>query len=123
MIQIDGVGYQVGIISLKRSIKKEYKYNVISEDGTRHFEMQALYRVYTVALGNMDAAEYDALYKAVSESAGAVSLVMPDGQTDINMTATLENISDGLEFIGSDGSRLFSGLSFTATDVNPLEVS
>lgn len=123
MIRIDGVDYQVGLIGLKRSIKKEYKYNATTEDGTRHFEVLAMHRVYSVALGNMNAADYDALYRAVSESAGPVTITLPDGQKNMTMTAILENITDDLEFISSGGERLFSGLTFTATDINPLEVS
>ncbi|MCB6366536.1 hypothetical protein LI291_10170 [Intestinibacillus massiliensis] len=120
MIQIDGVAYDVGITDLQRGEKREYKYDLVAEDGTRRFETRARYRTYDVTLGSLRQSEYDALRRAAA-AGGVLRVTLPDGQEEVTLEAQVELGADALGFIEADGTNRWDGLTLTVTGVRPLE--
>lgn len=122
MFAINGVHFdKVGIVSLQRGETKEYKYDLIAEDGTRRFEIRARYRTYNVTLGSITLSSYDALRSALAANGAIVMVTLPDGQTDQTFAARVELGDDALELIERDGSRRWDGLTLDIVGVNPLE--
>lgn len=113
----------VGIASLQRSLKRDLKYDVVTEDGRRHSEVKAIYPVYTLTLGGIRQAEYDALYAAVNTYTKSLEVTLPDGQRDITFSAMVEIGGDSLVFVERDGTRRWDGLTLTITGVTPMERS
>lgn len=120
MLKIGDRAFEVGIVKLERGIKRELKYDVTTEDGTRRSEIRAIYPTYSVTLGPMEQAEYDALYAAVTSYAASLSVTLPDGQQDITVDVTVDVGGDGLVFVERSGNRIWDGLSLTFTGVKPL---
>ena len=121
MLIINNRKFKVGIISLKRTPKRDYKYDLVTEDGVRRFETRAIYQVYNLTLGNMTPKEYDALYN-ILVSSETVTVTLPEGQGNITFEAICDSVSDGLEFVDCDGKRWFDGMSIKFTATHPMEV-
>lgn len=120
MIIIDGITYHVGITDLQRGEAKEYKYDVATESGKRRRELLARYRTYSVTLGNLNQAEYDALFSAASTNAESVMVTLPDGQQEISFAASVEIGDDAIGFIEDDGTIRWDGLTLEFEGVDPL---
>lgn len=121
MFKIEGREFKIGIASLQRGIRKELKYDVVTEDGVRRSEIKAIYPVYSLTLGSIRQTEYDALYAAVNTYAEHLEITLPDGQKDITFSAIVEIGGDGLVFVEKDGTRRWDGLSLMITGVEPME--
>lgn len=120
MFKIDGREFTIGIESLQRSIKKNLKYDVVTEDGVRHTEIKSMHQEYSLTLGSINQAEYDALYATVNTYAQSLSVTLPDGQSDTTFDATVEMGGDALVLINSDGTRRWDGLTLTITSITPI---
>lgn len=111
--------FDVGVASLKRTIRREEKYNVMTEDGRRHREVRAVYVDFTLEVGNLDNQDYQALMELLSgPKADAPVTVEVDGAT---CTGWFDGVTDEALFEDDEGlwwDRL--SLSFTGTE--PLEV-
>lgn len=122
MIEINGTSFPgVGIADLQRGEQKDYKYDLIAEDGTRRAEVRARYRTYAVTLGSISQADYDALRSALATNAESVPVTLPDGQTDVTLDARVELGEDMLGFVENDGTMRWDGLTLSIVGVSPLE--
>lgn len=121
MIWIDNKLYEVGIQSVVRGERVEYKYNLVTEDGHRRQEVRARYRTYTVLLGNKVQYHYDALVRALSNNDLIHMVTLPDGQKNVTLEATVTMSNDNLLMIERNGKRQWTGLTLTIEGVNPLE--
>lgn len=122
MIEINGTSFPgVGIADLQRGEQKDYKYDLIAEDGTRRAEVRARYRTYAVTLGSISQADYDRLRAALATNAENVPVTLPDGQTDVTLDARVELGEDMLGFVESNGTMRWDGLTLSIVGVSPLE--
>lgn len=120
MITINGVVCAVPIASLQRGETREYKYDLIAEDGTRRYEIRARYRTFEVEFGSLNQREYDALRRAAA-TGDVLRVTLPDGQEEVTFDARVELGADALGFVESDGTNRWDGLTLTITGVQPLE--
>lgn len=111
--------FEVGVASLKRTIRREEKYNVMTEDGRRHREVRAVFLDFTLEVGNLNNEDYQGLMELLSgKPADEPVTVEVDGAA---CTGWFDGITDEALFEDGEGiwwDRL--GLSFTGTE--PLEV-
>lgn len=122
MIQIGDRAFPgVGVTDLQRTPAKDYKYQLQAEDGTLRAEVRCVRDVYSLTLGSITQADYDALYDLCNTTAEYLSVTIPDGQTDRTFDAQVELGGDALGFIEHDGTRRWDGLTLTVTAVNPRE--
>ncbi len=86
---IDGTIYNVGMLSCKRSWESQTLYDVTTLDGVRHRQLWGSYPVYTLTLGNVDAAAYDRLVEQLVTATAPCTVELPSGQTGFSaFTAT-----------------------------------
>lgn len=122
MIRINGRSFPGAEVSdLKRGERRDYKYDLVAESGRRRSELRARYRTYSITLGSLSQADYDALRASLATSAESVSITVPDGQDDVTLDARVELGNDALVFLEPDGTRRWDGLTLNATGVHPLE--
>ncbi|WP_050698974.1 hypothetical protein [Anaeromassilibacillus senegalensis] len=122
MIKINGQSFHGAEVSdLKRGERRDYKYDLVAESGRRRSELRARYRTYSITLGSLSQADYDALRAALATSAESVSITVPDGQDDVTLDARVELGNDALVFLEPDGTRRWDGLALNVTGVLPLE--
>ena len=116
MLKINNIAFPgVGIAELQRGEQKDYKYDLVAEDGTRRAEVRARYRTYSATLGSIAQADYDRLRTALATNAESVSVTLSDSQQDVTLDARVELGDDALIFIESNGMRRWDGLTLTIT--------
>ena len=116
---IDGTTYTVGMLSCKRSWESQALYDVTTMDGVRHKQLQGVYPVYTLELGNVDGAAYDQLVEQLVTSLSPCTVTLPSGQTGIKtFTADFSGISDQL-LLERDGNRWWESLTMVFTGCEP----
>lgn len=112
MIIVDGNEYNIPIISLDREAQFLDKYAERTGDGTLHRELIGVYYNYKLRLGTItDQAEYEALWKKLSEAREFHTVTVPD-ESGIPYTfvAYFSNVKDKLRKI--KGVRnYFTGLT------------
>ena len=122
MIAINGTYfYEIGIESIQRGERRDYKYNLITENGRRRSELRARYRTYNVTLGGVNQEEYDRLRAALATNDTSVEITLPDGQEDVTLEATVQLGDDILFLVEVDGEKRWDGLSLSVEGVSPLE--
>lgn len=122
MVIINGMEYNVGTASVSRTYRKEYKYQVTTEDGRVHSEVRAVYADFVLSLGNVDAADYDRLMAVLLEAVGDVTVVLPvTRNSSETYTGTFDGVGD--EIIAQDDeSTTWDNLTLNFTGTVPLEV-
>lgn len=107
--------FEVGVASVKRTVRREEKYNVMTEDGKRHREVRAVYLDFVLEIGNFGDEEYRALLELLAGPEASEDVVIEvDGE---NFVGYFDGISDEVLFEDDDGlwwDRL--NLSFTGTE-------
>lgn len=122
-IIIDSTTYNVGIASVKRSIRREYKYSVTTEDGKVHQELLAMYIDWDLSLGNINSVNYDTLMAKLRSATGNVTLTMPNASgTTETYTGIVEGISDGI-LVDYGDEVMWDNLSVSFTGTVPVEAS
>ena len=120
-ITIDGITYAVGASSVKRSLRREYKYSVMTEDGVIHTEPRATYMDFELSLGNIGDAAYDSLITALRAASGAVTVTLPSSGTETEVyTGLVQDISDGIAVDYGDGV-MWDNLSVSFTGTVPVQ--
>lgn len=89
---INGVLYSVGVASVMRSVRREEKYRVTTEDGVVHRELRATYIDFELSLVNFGSSEYDKLMYTLLTSSD-VSVCLPNTSTT---TETYTGAFDGI---------------------------
>lgn len=110
--------YDVGVASVKRTIRREEKYNVMTEDGRRHREIRGVYLDFTLELGGLDGEEYGRLMEFLrgGEAGGDVRLQVGE---DV-YTGFFDGITDQALFEDEDGIW-WDRLSLAFTGSVPVE--
>lgn len=111
IITIDGTGYDVPIISMKRSAEFLYKYAERTVDGVLHSELIGVYYNYQLVFASeSDTDAYHDLWLKLTEPQEFHSVTIPDEDGYTTFTAYFSNIKD--TFVKVKGTeRLMQGLS------------
>lgn len=116
MINIDGIDYDVPVISLKRKAAVLDKFAQRTESGDLEREVIGVYYNYDLQLGmTRDPAEYDRLWDKLTEPIEFHDVVVYDNIGTRTFKAYISNVQDELmRYI--DGKGYFNGLqaSFVA---------
>jgi hypothetical protein len=97
MIIIDGVQYDVPVLSITRRADFLDKYAERTEDGMLHRELIGVYFNYQLKFGQtLDVEEYAALWNKLSEPEEFHSVTVPDESGDFSFTAYFSNVGDEL---------------------------
>jgi hypothetical protein len=95
MIIIDGVTYNVPVISVRRRADFLDKYAERTEDGVLQRELIGVYFNYQLAFGRTtDVAEYAALWAKLTEATEFHTVTVPDESGDYTFTAYFSNVGD-----------------------------
>lgn len=95
MITIDGVSYNVPIISIKRKFEFLDKFAERTVDGKLQRELIGGYQNYSIQFGSTGSvAEYAALWEKITEPEEFHQVVIPDGDGTHSFQGYFSNIAD-----------------------------
>lgn len=113
LLIIDGVEYDVPIISFKRTANVLDKYAERTEDGTLWREVIGTYYNYTLNIGIVhDKALYNRLFEVLSDPVDYHWIELPDDH--VAFQAYASSVQDELLRLEKDGA-LYRGLTFRFT--------
>ena len=97
MLYIDGIGYKIDVLSVKRTADFLDKYAERTENGDLERELIGVYFNYklTIAPG-IDRAEYSRLWDKLTEPVEFHEVTVPDEDGDYTFTAYFSNVADEL---------------------------
>lgn len=119
---IDGIDYNIPLVSLKRTADFLEKYANRTEDGDIHIETIGVYKNYTISIGIIDDRNtYDSLYEHITDVEERFhEVVLPDASGDYKFTGYFSSISDEIEKIFEEGA-LFQNLTWKMTSKKPYK--
>ena len=99
MIIIDGVTYDVPVISISRKAEFLDKFAERTEDGILHREIIGVYYNYVLKFGQSsnNVADYAALWVKLTEATEFHEVTVPDESGDFTFQAYFSNVSDELK--------------------------
>lgn len=114
MITIDGIVYDVPIISLKRRADFLDKSAERTVDGVLHRELIGVFKNYQLQFGapttSAELSAYQALWAKLSEATDFHTVVVPDELGDYTFTAYFSNVTDELRRVRG-GVNYWKGLT------------
>lgn len=97
MLYIDGIGYKIDVLSVKRTADFLDKYAERTENGDLERELIGVYFNYKLQLGRgVDRAEYARLWDKLTEPVEFHEVTVPDEDGDYTFTAYFSNVADEL---------------------------
>lgn len=120
LFKINGVEFAVGIVSISRTFRRTYKYEVTTIDGENRTEIKATYPVYTITIGALNQADYDALFEAANQPLASQPVTVPYNQTTLTFDARISVSQDAISMVDSNGSMRWDGMVITMEGVKPL---
>ena len=97
MLYIDGIGYKIDVLSVKRTADFLDKYAERTENGDLERELIGVYFNYTLQLGpGIDRTEYARLWDKLTEPVEFHEVTVPDEDGDYTFTAYFSNVADEL---------------------------
>ena len=97
MLYIDGIGYKIDVLSVKRTADFLDKYVERTENGDLERELIGVYFNYKLQLGpGVDRAEYARLWDKLTEPVEFHEVTVPDEDGDYTFTAYFSNVADEL---------------------------
>ena len=97
MLYIDGIGYKIDVMSVKRTADFLDKYAERTENGDLERELIGVYFNYKLQLGpGVDRAEYARLWGKLTEPVEFHEVTVPDEDGDYTFTAYFSNVADEL---------------------------
>lgn len=96
---IDGVTYDIGVISCKREVSFLDRYAERSEDGTLHRELIGVFTKYALTLASsLNTPQYAALWSVLTAPTEWHTVTVPDetGDNALTFTAYFGSVSDEL---------------------------
>lgn len=97
MLYIDGIGYKIDVLSVKRTADFLDKYAERTENGDLERELIGVYFNYKLQLGSgVDRAEYARLWDKLTEPVEFHEVTVPDEDGDYTFTAYFSNVADEL---------------------------
>lgn len=121
-MKIDGIEYDVPIQEITRTFDKDYKYQVMTEDGKRHSEIRGVYVNYTVVFGGLNKTQYDELINAIHKPTENFTVELPYNNENIELLCDISLKQDYI-MLENDTERIWDELTVTFEGVEPLEVS
>ena len=97
MLYIDGIGYKIDVLSVKRTADFLDKYAERTENGDLERELIGVYFNYKLQLGpGVDRAEYARMWDKLTEPVEFHEVTVPDEDGDYTITAYFSNVADEL---------------------------
>ncbi len=97
MLYIDGIGYKIDVLSVKRTADFLDKYAERTENGDLERELIGVYFNYKLQLGpGVDRTEYARLWDKLTEPIEFHEVTVPDEDGDYTFTAYFSNVADEL---------------------------
>lgn len=97
MLYIDGIGYKIDVLSVKRTADFLDKYAERTENGDLERELIGVYFNYKLQLGpGIDRTEYARLWDKLTEPVEFHEVTVPDEDGDYTFTAYTSNVADEL---------------------------
>lgn len=97
MLYIDGIGYKIDVLSVKRTADFLDKYAERTENGDLERELIGVYFNYKLQLGpGIDRTEYARLWDKLTEPVEFHEVTVPDEDGDYTFTAYFSNVADKL---------------------------
>ena len=97
MLYIDGIGYKIDVLSVKRTADFLDKYAERTENGDLERELIGVYFNYKLQLGpGIDRTEYARLWDKLTEPVEFHEVTVPDEDGDYTFTAYFSNLADEL---------------------------
>lgn len=97
MITIDGITYNVPVLSIKRNAEFLDKYAERTADGVLRREILGVYYNYQIQFGRtLDTVAYAALWTKLTEPTEFHTVVVPDESGDFTFVAYFSGVSDEL---------------------------
>lgn len=97
MLYIDGIGYKIDVLSVKRTADFLDKYAERTENGDLERELIGVYFTYKLQLGpGIDRTEYARLWDKLTEPVEFHEVTVPDEDGDYTFTAYFSNVADEL---------------------------
>lgn len=119
---IDGITYNIPLISIKRNLDFLEKYAKRSEDGDIKIETIGLYKNYTISIGLIEDAElYDQLIEHITDCENRFHHVtLPDASKQFDFYGYFSSIKDEVEKVLETGAQ-YKGLSWKMTSKKPYK--
>nr|DAE11338.1 MAG TPA: hypothetical protein [Myoviridae sp. ctq9w2]DAM86687.1 MAG TPA: hypothetical protein [Caudoviricetes sp.]DAZ48112.1 MAG TPA: hypothetical protein [Caudoviricetes sp.] len=119
---IDGITYNIPLISIKRNLDFLEKYAERSEDGDIKIETIGLYKNYTISIGLIEDAElYDQLIEHITDCENRFHHVtLPDASKQFDFYGYFSSIKDEVEKVLETGAQ-YKGLSWKMTSKKPYK--
>lgn len=119
---IDGITYNIPLISIKRNLDFLEKYAERSEDGDIKIETIGLYKNYTISIGLIEDAElYDQLIEHITDCENRFHHVtLPDASKQFDFYGYFSSIKDEVEKVLETGTQ-YKGLSWKMTSKKPYK--
>lgn len=119
MIVIDGVSYNIGVKSLKRTAEFLDKYAQRTENGDLQRELIGVYFNYQLEFApTNDAAEYVRLWDKLTEPEEFHTVTVPSDSGNYTFTAYFSNVGDEIRQI-RNGKTYFQALTANFTAKSP----
>ena len=97
MLYIDGIGYKIDVLSVKRTADFLDKYAERTENGDLERALIGVYFNYKLQLGpGIDRTEYARLWDKLTEPVEFHEVTVPDEDGDYTFTAYFSNVADEL---------------------------
>lgn len=119
MINIDGIDYDIPVLSISRSADFLDKYAERTEDGILHRELIGVYFNYRLQFGQTtNVSEYAALWTKLTEATEFHTVTVPDENGDYTFTAYFSNVKDDLRKTAG-ASNFWKSLTVNFTAQSP----
>lgn len=119
---IDGITYNIPLVSIKRTLDFLEKYAERSEDGDIQIETIGLYKNYTISIGLIEDAElYDQLIEHITDCENRFHHVtLPDASKQFDFYGYFASIKDEVEKVLENGAQ-YKGLSWNMRSKQPYK--
>lgn len=119
---IDGIMYNIPLVSIQRTMDFLEKYAERTEDGDIKIETIGIYKNYTVSIGLIDDLEtYDKLIDHITDCENRFHRVsLPDASKPFDFYGYFSSIKDEVEKVLDNGAQ-YKGLSWKMTSKKPFK--
>ena len=124
-IRVDGIHFDIPMVSLKRSADFLDKYAERTEDGVLHRELIGVYYNYTLTVGTSSAfgeTEYEAFWDKMTEPVEFHEISMPVKDGYYTFIGYISSVSDEYEKI-LENKAVFKGFTCKFTAQRPARTS
>lgn len=119
---IDGISYNIPLVSIKRTLDFLEKFAERTEDGDIKIETIGLYKNYTISIGTIeDAGLYDKLLEHITDCENRFHHVsIPDASKQFDFYGYFSSISDEAEKV-LDSGAVYKSLTWKMTSKKPTK--